>query len=88
MTTNNLPAALQYNDTVTTNNLPVLPSNARYVFHENECYDWGTAGWLIRTGQVNVNSYKYFMLLNSSVKGPYMPAYAERLMHWTDPFIK
>jgi hypothetical protein len=27
--------------------LPALPSNARYVRHENECYDWGTFGWLL-----------------------------------------
>lgn len=26
--------------------LPRLPPNARYVLHENECYDWGTYAWV------------------------------------------
>ena len=29
-----------------------LPPNARYVTHRNECYDWGTLGWLLNTKQV------------------------------------
>ena len=29
--------------------LPPLPSNARYTYHPNECYDWGTFGWGIKT---------------------------------------
>ena len=32
--------------------LPLLPRNARYVMHVNECYDWGTFGWLLATLQV------------------------------------
>ena len=32
--------------------LPPLPPNARYVRHANECYDWGTIGWVFSTGQV------------------------------------
>ena len=32
--------------------LPLLPRNARYVMHANECYDWGTFGWLLATLQV------------------------------------
>jgi hypothetical protein len=43
---------------------------------------------LLRPLQVNYNRYKYFMLINSSVKGPFMPAYAEGLIHWTDPFLR
>lgn len=30
--------------------LPPLPPNARYVRHPNECYDWGTIGWVFATG--------------------------------------
>jgi hypothetical protein len=29
-----------------------LPPNARYVTHRNECYDWGTLGWLLTTQKV------------------------------------
>lgn len=28
--------------------LPLLPANARYVLHENECYDWGTYAWVFK----------------------------------------
>lgn len=28
--------------------LPVLPANARYMHHANECYDWGTFGWVLQ----------------------------------------
>lgn len=27
--------------------LPSLPSNAAYVRHTNECYDWGTYAWAL-----------------------------------------
>ena len=52
-----------------------LPSNARIVTHPNQCYDWGTFGWLLRSQEVNIKKYKYFVLLNSSVRGPYLPVY-------------
>lgn len=29
-----------------------LPPNARYITHRNECYDWGTLGWLLTTKKV------------------------------------
>lgn len=32
--------------------LPQLPSNAQYVHHANQCYDWGTFGWLLESGLV------------------------------------
>jgi hypothetical protein len=32
--------------------LPMLPPNAKYLFHKNECYDWGTIGWVFSSGQV------------------------------------
>lgn len=31
------------------NPLPVLPPNARYLRHPNECFDLGTVGWVLRT---------------------------------------
>lgn len=30
----------------------MLPPNAKYLFHKNECYDWGTIGWVFSSGQV------------------------------------
>ena len=61
--------------------LPALPSNARYVLHNNECYDWGTFGWALMTQDIDVNSYKYFIFMNSSVRGPYIPSYLRVRFH-------
>lgn len=58
-----------------------LPSNARILTHANQCYDWGTFGWLLRSGDVTVKKYKYFVLLNSSVRGPYLPVYVPVRYH-------
>ena len=58
-----------------TNALPPLPSNAHYIQHEDKCFDLGTVGWLLSTGRVDKNKYKYFIFLNSSVRGPFIVAY-------------
>jgi len=56
--------------------LPRLPPNAKYVQHKNECYDWGTFGWLLlKSGHVSSSKYKFIVLTNSSVRGPYLPPY-------------
>jgi hypothetical protein len=55
--------------------LPVLPSNAKYLHHPNECFDWGTFGWALEQEKVQVKDYKYFIFLNSSVRGPFLPPY-------------
>ncbi|KIY96554.1 hypothetical protein MNEG_11409, partial [Monoraphidium neglectum] len=68
--------------------LPPLPPHARYVFHENVCYDWGTFGWLLMgSGHVDPRRYRYFFFINSSVRGPFMPPYARGLLHWAEPFL-
>ena len=55
--------------------MPDLPSNAEYILHENECYDWGSIGWAIETKKVDTRIYKYFFFMNSSVRGPFLPSY-------------
>eukprot|EP01025_Chloroclados_australasicus_P067784 TRINITY_DN939_c1_g1_i1.p2 TRINITY_DN939_c1_g1~~TRINITY_DN939_c1_g1_i1.p2 ORF type:complete len:416 (-),score=23.99 TRINITY_DN939_c1_g1_i1:2601-3848(-) len=67
--------------------LPVLPKNARYVYHYNEGYDWGTFGWLINEKKVDINKYDYFLFLNASVRGPFLPTYLKGVMRWVDLFI-
>lgn len=57
--------------------LPALPRHAHYVYHPNECYDWGTFGWVLRSGYINTSKYKYFIFMNCSVRGPFLPAYAK-----------
>ncbi|KAK9810073.1 hypothetical protein WJX72_004380 [[Myrmecia] bisecta] len=65
--------------------LPKLPPHAWYIFHENRCFDWGTIGWLFRTGKIDTAAYKYFVLMNSSVRGPFTPTYYKG-SHWTRIF--
>ena len=54
----------------------MLPRNAKYVQHANECYDWGAVGWLLlHSGQVKLSHYRFFVVTNSSVRGPFVPPY-------------
>ena len=58
--------------------LPPLPVNARYVLHQNECLDIGSVGWLLalppaHPDHVDTARYRYFVLLNTSVRGPTLP---------------
>ena len=63
--------------------LPTLPPNAKYIEHPNECFDLGTIGWLIKkTTIVDVTQYRYVVWLNSSVRGPYVPAYFNTYVPW------
>ena len=59
--------------------LPELPANAKYMHHPNQCYDWGTFGWVFMTEGIAPSSYKYFIFLNSSVRGPFLPTYLKAL---------
>lgn len=61
--------------------LPELPGNARYLHHPNECYDWGTFGWVLQTQDIDMKAYKHFIFLNSSVRGPFLPPYLQVRMH-------
>ena len=68
-----------------TEELPPLPSNARYVLHANECMDIGSIGWLLRLppshpDHVDSARYRYFIFMNSSVRGPTLPAFLEQRM--------
>ncbi len=55
--------------------LPQLPRNARYLFHENKCFDWGTFGWVFDETNINTDLYKSIIFMNSSVRGPFLPPY-------------
>lgn len=62
--------------------LPAVPSNVRYEFHPNGCYDWGTIGWALSNGKVDWRKYKYFIFMNSSVRGPFIPVHMKGLASW------
>jgi hypothetical protein len=38
--------------------------------------------------QVEWQGFKYFVLLSSVVRGPFMPTYLDGTMHWTQPLIR
>jgi hypothetical protein len=65
--------------------LPSLPSYAHYIEHENKCFDLGTIGWFLSNGTINKDQYKYFIFLNSSVRGPYLVSYYQ-LKEWYSVF--
>ena len=63
--------------------LPLLPSNAHYIQHANLCFDIGTVGWFLLSGLVDIVKYKYFIFLNSSVRGPYIVSYYDNTVWYT-----
>ena len=44
--------------------------NVKYIFRENKCYDIGTHG--INLQKYNLENYNYFILMNDTIKGPYL----------------
>jgi hypothetical protein len=71
------------NKTFNESKLPILPSNAHYVQHENKCFDVGTVGWFLSSGMIDKNRYKYFIFLNSSVRGPFIVSYYDSPVWYT-----
>ena len=49
---------------------------------EAPCHDLGVVAWLVRRELVP-SVYAYFVLLNSSVRGPFLPPYAQVRPHGT-----
>jgi len=77
------------NTPVDESRLPRLPSNAHYLQHENECYDIGTFGWFFSQNIVNTTLYKYFIFMNSSIRGPFfVPYFATEGTSWFEIFTK
>lgn len=71
------------NKTFNEQNLPHLPSNAHYFQHENKCYDIGTIGWFLSKNITDKTKYKYFIFLNSSIRGPYIVSYYDNTIWYT-----
>jgi hypothetical protein len=49
-------------------------------------YDWGAYGFFVRKFRRVLRNFSYYIFVNSSVKGPFVPGYAKGSMHWTHPF--
>lgn len=52
--------------------------------HSVDCYDWGTIGWLMDTRRIQTKPFRYFIFLNSAVRGPFLPPYlqVDLLIRW------
>jgi hypothetical protein len=61
--------------------IPNLP-NIKVIYKENEDYDFGAYKYALNSIQTD---YKYYMFLNTSVRGPFIPQYVN--MKWYEPFI-
>ncbi len=51
---------------------------ARVILRPNTCYDWGAWGWVLRPRSLGGGGlvrphHRYFLLVNSSVRGPFVP---------------
>jgi hypothetical protein len=69
------------------NLLPQNVSNIRVLRRNNSCYDLGTVGEVLRADDHKlVKKYKRFILMNGSVRGPYLPTYVDGC--WSDMFFK
>ena len=60
--------------------------NVQVMKHKNECYDIGTIGWVYSLLGSQISKYSYFIWLNSSVRGPFLPSYLDGKYHWTRAF--
>jgi len=67
--------------------LPEYP-NVRVIRKENECLDFG--GWRFGLEAIawRGGHYRYFVFMNSSVRGPYVPLYVPPSIHWTRLFTQ
>jgi hypothetical protein len=67
--------------------LPQNISNIRIKRRNNSCYDLGTIGEALRADDHQlVKKYTRFILINGSVRGPYLPTYVDGC--WSDMFFK
>ncbi|KAI8114536.1 hypothetical protein M9434_002658 [Picochlorum sp. BPE23] len=66
--------------------------NLRVMKHENKCFDIGTVGWVFSVLEVSdsayLDSYSYYIWLNSSVRGPFLPSYLNNKYHWSRAFTE
>jgi hypothetical protein len=55
---------------------------------ENDCFDFG--GWRYALDHIpwREKAYRYFVFLNSSLRGPFVPLYVPPSIHWTTLFTQ
>ncbi len=63
-----------------------LKENISYIKTENRNNDYGGYSEFIKTATQKLQNYNFFIFVNSSVRGPFLPNYSPS--DWTVPFIK
>lgn len=64
----------------------VNKQNVRVLYRENKGYDYGAYDCALNSFANNeLEKYKYFIFLNTSVRGPFIPKYNK--IKWYEPFI-
>lgn len=66
----------------TTISFPTHP-NVKVIRRPNSCLDIGTWGPLVLRLKEH---YRYFIILNTSIRGPYLPTYWDKRKHWVTGF--
>ena len=64
----------------------IIPKNVKLVYHENTCFDIGTFGELLDKKLIGLSNSKYVIVLNSSIRGPFLPSYISKDFKWTEAF--
>lgn len=61
----------------------------RIIYQPNSCYDFGAWGLALREAASRGMRYSFFIVLNSSVRGPFLPILARATpgWYWTDAWL-
>jgi len=65
--------------------IPDLP-NIKILERDNIGFDFGAYADALKT--IDLNMYKYFFFINTSVRGPFLPDNIRSKIKWTQPFIE
>ena len=61
--------------------------NVRYIQRPNTCFDLGAFGEVLRMDEATiVKKYQKFIMMNSSVRGPFIPVWSKDC--WSDIFTR
>lgn len=60
--------------------------NLRVLEKANECLDFGAWAYGLSKTNWRGGHYKRFIFINSSVRGPFVPQYVPKSIHWTQFF--
>lgn len=66
--------------------LPQLPANAEYLRSRDCTSTWGALSTVM--SKLPLDDFQYYMVVDSSVKGPFVPEYAQKVLHWSEIFTE